>query len=303
MCAHTSVDDVPQRTRNWFERSLLIFGHLAGWAVMYALGITLALGMILDIRATGPGLVFVGLCSHAGYLLDRVKFRDADLDPADLQSDPRRHQFLRKWARPLRIVMYTEWVGASVVGTVYSPVLGFSTFAGILAGYLYSGWKPCKRPRLKDVPGIKAGLVSAAIVGLALLGTLGFHTSGTDNFLHALQTVSWLSWIHVLGVWVIVFGDAVICDLDDSESDARYSTKSLPVLFGSTRASAIAILLLVLGGVAVTYGRFAGTVVPNRLLLVGLIVVSGAVILKKQPRRDWIDARMLVIVLVVLLIG
>jgi len=303
MRAYKSVDDVPQRTQNLFQRSLMIFGHGAGWAVMYALGIALALGMILEIRATGAGLVFVGLCSHAGYMFDRVKFRDADLDPADLQSDPRRHRFLRRWARPLRIVMYTEWIGAVIVGSVFSPVLGFSTFAGILAGYLYSGWKPGGRPRLKDVPGMKAGLVSAAIVGLGLLGILGYQTPGPESFVWALKDASSLSWMSVLGMWLIVFGDAVACDLDDSQSDALHLTKSFPVLIGNTPAGVIAVMLLVIGGGVVILGGLGDDDVQRRFLLSGLIAVSGALILRQHHRRDWIDGRMLVVVLVVLRIG
>ncbi|MBL4809782.1 MAG: hypothetical protein JKY43_06965, partial [Phycisphaerales bacterium] len=245
----------------------------------------------------GMGLVYVALCAHSGYLFDRVKFRDADLDPADLMADPIRHGFLRRWAKWLRILMVAEWIGAVAVGGVISPVLGVVVLGGVFAGYVYSGWRPGKGARLKDLAGLKAGLVASAVVGLGIAAVLGAEIGWDDGMV--LPEIGVWPWMMLGGVWLIVCGDAVVCDLDDRASDGVHSTRSLPVMIGMRRAGIVAAGFLVFGGLLVAISGDG----PDRMRVVfaGMIVVSGIGIMRLRKRRDWIDGRMLVVVLVVVL--
>ena len=301
MCAHKD-GYVPHGTIKPQDSWLRIAGHLAVWAVAYAVGVAVVLGAFLDRPIGGLGLVYVMLCGHGGYVLDRVKFRDVDLDPADLMAEPGRHGYLRRRAGWLRILMVVEWVGAAAVGAVISPVLGGVVLGGVLAGYLYSGWRPGKVSRLKDVAGLKAGLVSCAVVGLGLFAVLG------ESIGAGFGWVGGLDWVAVGGVVLVVCGDAVVCDLDDRESDGAYLTRSVPVSIGSRGAKIVAAVLLVLGSVVLAAWSPADQV-RMRALFGGLIAVSGIGIMRRPTsyglggRRDWIDGRMLVVALVVVLVG
>lgn len=313
MCAHRSGDDVPRGTIltiEWWLFCLRIFGHLAGWAVAYSVGVSLVLVVLIGVELQWMGVVYVVLCAHGGYMLDRVKFRDCDLDPADLMADPERHQFLREHAKILRVIMFAEWVGAVVVGTLMSPALGVLVVGGILAGYLYSGWRPAMvgsdgtsygawdgRRRMKDIAGLKAFLVSGAIVGLGIAGAYG------DQIV-SVRIDAGLVWI-VVGMGMVVLGDAVICDLDDRVSDGAYCTRSLPVIVGFGFGALIGIVMMVFGGVVLMIGEDDDAGRIGRLLFGLGVVLSGVVITVLGPRiggrRDWIDARMLGVAMVTLL--
>jgi len=298
MCAHKDGTHVPRGTIGSVILWLGIAGHLAVWAAMYAVGVAIILGEFLGRPIGWMGLVYVTLCAHSGYLFDRIKFRDADLDPADLMAEPVRHAFLRQRAKWLRILMLTEWIGAAAVGVVLSPVLGVVVVGGVVAGYVYSGWRPERGSRLKDLAGLKAGLVASAVVGLGLAAVIGPEINWE---LGGLPEFDVMHWMILGGVWLIVFGDAVACDLDDHASDGIHSTRSLPVLMGTRRAAVIATGLLVVGGAMVTFGGEGGGngADQSRVLFAGMIVASGIGIMRQRKRRDWIDGRMLAVVLVV----
>ncbi len=315
MCAHKNGDDVPHGTIAATQitpakNPLQIAGHLAIWASAYSVGVAIILGEFLNRPIGFLELAYVALCAHSGYLFDRIKFRDADLDPADLMADPRRHLFLRQFTKPLRILMVTEWIGAMAIGSLISPILGILVLGGIVAGYLYSGWRPVTNTtgghghgRLKDLPGLKAGLVGCSVVGLGLAAIFGAELplGGADFWDRWMKLFGETPWIIVVGVLVMVCGDAVICDLDDRESDGKYFTQSLPVMIGMRPAALVAAGLLVAGGLLVVVD--AGDEVRMRALFGAMVAVSGIGIMRQQKRRDWIDGRMLIVVLSVMLAG
>ena len=300
MCAHKD-SHVPHGTITPQDQSpkfqpIVIFGHLAGWAVMYSIGVAIILGKFLQHPITPSALAYVALCAHSGYLLDRIKFRDADLDPADLMADPRRHTYLRRHAQKLRVVMIAEWVLAMVIGFLMTPVLGIFVFSGIFAGYVYSGWKPGKVSRLKDVAGFKAIMVSGAVVGLGAAAVLGERVLDGEPYVWPDAVVLVCS---LVGMGLVVFGDAVICDLDDRESDGMYNTRSLPVLVGSRLAGWVGGGGLLVGGVVIVVGGIGGSGLQLRMVFAAMVVVSGLGILRGGSilggRRDWIDGRMLAV--------
>ncbi|MFK7759625.1 MAG: hypothetical protein AB8C13_06735 [Phycisphaerales bacterium] len=308
MNAHKSGHNVPHGTlppthpqRDQQAHWLLTAGHLAVWAMCYSVGIALVLAEFLNHSLSIQEITYVALCSHSGYLLDRVKFRDQDLDPADLMADHARHAYLRKHARWLRRVMVVEWILAMIIGAVLSPMLSVLVLAGIGAGYMYSGWKPGGVARLKDIAGLKAVLVSGAVVGLGTLTILAdsFASMGTSELVDSgLPHLGALVWT-VAGMALIVFGDAVICDLDDQISDCAHRTLSLPVLLGMRRAGMVGVIAVATGGLLCAAGGIGDVDLWSRWLFAAMAVVSGIWILRLDRRRDWIDARMLVVALVV----
>lgn len=303
MCAHknghvprgTIAPNNPAPKQPFVVRVVAIFGHLAGWAVLYSLGIAIMLGELLNDPITPRALIYVALCAHSGYLLDRIKFRDVDLDPADLMAEPLRHAYLRNHARFLRIVMWIEWSLAIVVGFQITPLLGAFVLSGIAAGYLYSGWKPGNVARLKDVAGLKAVMVSCAVLGLCAAAVVGERIleEGPHVWPDSMVIVCTL-----VGMGLVVFGDAVICDLDDRVSDGRFNTKSLPVMVGSRIAAFVGGGILLLGGMVIVAGGINHDDLQLRAVFAAMVAISGLGILRWGSawggRRDWIDGRMMV---------
>lgn len=288
MCAHNLGDDVPHGT----IPILSMFGHLAGWAVLYSIGVTLVLAAILDREVDLWRLAYVTLCAHAGYLLDRVKFRDRDLDPADLMAEPDRHHYLRRHAAWIRWLMIIEWVAAIAVGAMISLALVGLVLLGVAAGIGYAGWKPGKVSRLKDIAGLKAVLVSGAVTGLATITVC----RGELTALYDTPSMLWL----ILGIGMIVIGDAVLCDLDDESSDSAFRTRSLPVMLGGRWAALVGMAALVIGAVVLTLNHVGAGIV---VFVCSIVLSAGLILGLTQHRRDWIDGRLFVIALISILIG
>src|SRR3954454_9251554 len=83
--------------------------HLAFWASLYVTGAVLCFSHI----AGGPNelqgrhvltLTYAFLTGAAVYLLDRIKARDAWLDPADQEAHPARFQFLEQHGAAVRVL-------------------------------------------------------------------------------------------------------------------------------------------------------------------------------------------------------
>ena len=273
-----------------------ICGDLALYPVAYALGIAILIAHALGAATTLPLLGYIALAAHAGYLLDRVKPRDTRLDPADRMADPARHALLRRFARPLRALMALEWLGAAALGALIHPILAALVPVGIIAALAYAGAPPGRgATRMKDVHALKSVLVATALTGLGAFAALA-----PDPAAMTRRPLS--AGLSILGVWLVVAGDAVICDLDDRASDRAYDTRSLPVLAGPVW-SALAALILIASGSAVMILWSTPMPPATRTSIAAMLVFSAALILGSNNRRDWIDARTLPIVLYGLWIG
>jgi len=277
-------------------RIAMLPGDLAAYPVGYALGIA-----ALVAHATGGSIVpdafaFVALAAHAGYLLDRVKITDRAFDPADAMADPRRHERLRRWARALRVLMVVEWIFAIAIGWRVHPALSALVPAGVAAGLAYSGW-PAGGPRrrLKDHTVLKSAMVASAHTALGAFAA--FMSDPEPLVRRPLGVVA-----SITGVWCIVAGDAVICDLDDRVSDGVHSTRSVPVVAGAFWSGAAAVSLLVLGSVMLIVSG-SPMALASRTSIAAMLIFSASIILGAPNRRDWIDARMLPLVLYGLWLG
>jgi len=111
-----------------------------------------------------------------------------------------------------------------------------------------------------------------------------------DLIAHPRAIVLWT----LIGIWLIVSADAILCDLDDIHSDAIYATRSLPVLIGAQRAWAVAITAMLIG-VLCLFIRHAFSL---PLAMVSCLILLSALPTRlRKNRRDLIDARLLPIVL------
>ncbi len=268
--------------------------YLALWPACYTLGMYLLAVVALGLPAPGwaTTLYLLGV-AHACYLLDRVKLSDQRQDPADAIALPDRALLFARHARPIRLGLMLEFWLASLVGWFISPTLALLPLGALLGVHLYAGRGASPgRPRFKDLPALKSFFISSAHIALVIAVLWG----NDHNLIEHPRPVVILS---MAAIWLIVSGDAILCDLDDRHSDAIYGTRSLPVLLGDARAWAFAQGMIALGGLMLALEGKPGAV---------LIFCASAIWLSVLPtrgmknRRDLVDARLLPIVLIALLL-
>jgi 4-hydroxybenzoate polyprenyltransferase len=226
------------------------------------------------------------------YLLDRVKISDSRQDPADAIALPDRAIIFAEHAARIRVLLMLELAIAIVAGFLISPLLALIPLGALLGVHLYAGRGASPgRPRFKDLPGLKSFFISSAHIAL-LVAVLW----GNDHNLieHPRQIVI----LGIIGIWLIVSSDAIMCDIDDHDSDAMYGTRSLPVLLGNAMAWLLAegMLLTGCGLLLIRTQR------PIELLLVSIAIFASTLPSRMMHnRRDLIDARLLPIVLIALM--
>ncbi len=268
--------------------------HLALWPACYTLGVYL-LGVI-SLQLPAPDwqtVLYLLLVAHACYLLDRVKLSDDRQDPADAIALPDRALLFAEHSKTIRILLMLELLLAMVSGFLISPLLALIPLGALLGVQLYAGRAACPgKPRFKDLPALKSFFISSAHIALVV----AVLWSNDHNLIEHPRAVVLLS---IAGLWFIVSGDAILCDLDDHDSDAMYGTRSLPVLLGNKRAWLVAQAMLALGGLMLLANSK-----PDRLLVfcAAAIWMSGYPTLFIKNRRDLIDARLLPIALIALLL-
>lgn len=268
--------------------------YLALWPACYTMGVYLlgivALGLSAPDWST---IAFLLIVAHACYLLDRVKLSDDRQDPADAIALPDRALLFARNARLIRVALGVEFITASFVGWYISPALSLVPLGSLVCVHLYAGRaaSPCK-PRFKDLPALKSFFISSAHIALLVAVLWG----NNHNLIEHPRFVVILS---IVGLWLIVSGDAILCDLDDHDSDAIYGTRSLPVLIGNKWAWFVAQVMLGFGGVMLFIeGQPKGILIFCALA----IWMSGFPTLCIKNRRDLIDARLLPIALMALLL-
>lgn len=273
-----------------FDRVVLAMGHLALWPTLYTLGVVILVHEMLGRLPNLWILLFAALLTHALYTLDRIKWTNTAWDPADYAADPARHTFLRTRARPVRRVMIAELAACVAIAAVVSPTMLAVELAGAAAVSLYAG-APARSGvrRAKDVSGAKAPMIAGAITLFALECARG--TTPILEFTRDLPKPG------VLGVLLIVLGDAVLCDLPDRHSDAEHGTKSVPVLVGPRTATVGAMLCLAAGTLAMIVDGGTPLALEARTSIGAMLVASAALAARAPHTRDWVDARLLPIVI------
>jgi 4-hydroxybenzoate polyprenyltransferase len=229
--------------------------YLTLWASLYVTGAVACFGDIAGLEKSalwGRTLVFAFLTAAATYLLDRVKLRDGWLDPADQVAHPERYAFLAANSWPTRVLIVLLALGSAVVGytlTPIGPLLTLAACAGVIA---YAGKPRQGRARIKDVFLFKNGFVAAGIAGFAAV--IALLAAGGGRSVEAARAIFEHHWapmsLAVIQLFVRVFADAVVCDLDDEHADRSYRTATLPTHFGRVTAWNIAAGMRLLIGLA-----------------------------------------------------
>ena len=281
-------------TPNPVSRCLTLLSALAVWPACYTLGVYLVATLALELETpSGSTVAFLLLIAHICYLLDRVKLSDSRQDPADAIALPQRALLFAERSRLLRMLLIAEAILASIVGWWISTILVLIPLGALFGVHLYAGRAASPgAPRLKDLPALKSFFISSAHIALVVAVLWG----NDHNLIEHPRARVLLS---IAGLWLVVSADAILCDIDDAQSDALYATLSLPVLLGKARSWALAIFMLLIGS-----GLLFSINVHDRAILIcviGLTLSAGAT-LNMKNRRDLIDARLLPIALFALLL-
>ncbi len=237
-------------------------------------------------------ILYVLLCAQCCYLLDRVKISDARQDPADALALPVRAVLFSKHASRIRALILIELAICIGIGWIINPILVLIPLLALAVVQLYAGRKASPaststRPRLKDLPGIKAFLIASGHIALSLVVLWSDHSFTLDENLQSKL-------LPILGAWLIVSADAMLCDIDDHDADLVYATQSLAVLLGPRSSWNWAFILTIAGSILITFNPFA----QSSSIAIGITLSLGTLItLKNSNHRDLVDARLLPIVL------
>jgi 4-hydroxybenzoate polyprenyltransferase len=178
-------------------------------------------------RATLAGLA-VMLTTAGAYGLDRVKLRDAWIDPADVLAQPRRYGFLTRHSRSVRALALTMLAAGAAAGlavSIWAPLASLAAAAGVLAYAL----KPrAATPRLKDRLLVKNAYVAVGMTGFAALASIA--AARTPQRLNTAALAAACG-VVLARVWL----DAALCDIDDEATDRANRTGTLPTSIGSAR--------------------------------------------------------------------
>ncbi|MFT5422455.1 MAG: hypothetical protein ACI89L_000212 [Phycisphaerales bacterium] len=280
------------RARGWLHRGW--FCRLSDLAIvsgLYVVGCVTAAYLLAGQPIDSSVVVAAGLCAVGLYLIDRVKLRDRDFDSADLAAMPERHEFLRHHAVRLRWGSVALFAVSSLLFALHHPWLSVMPPMGLLAVVFYS-LGPRHGARPKDQLLIKNAIVAAA---MACLVGLVLWAHGVD--LLARTQFALLGWLAL-----VVFGDAALSDLDDTVSDQRFQTQTLPNTLGHPWTWAMALLVQIGGSVVLlTLGP------QDRVawwLGLGIPVSTAVLWLARLGRvRDPIDLRLPLLVAVTMLAG
>lgn len=188
--------------------------------------------------------LFATLTATAVYLLDRVKLRDAWLDPADAVAQPGRQRFLAGTsarARLTRAAAATIACAAAIIGTHVTPLAPEFVLLAIAGVVVYAG-RPRRRAdrlRVKDRLIIKNLFVALGIAGFA--GSLTAPPNAAADALRLLTSGAWM--FAAAQVAARVFADASLCDLDDEHADRLHDTATLATELGRHRAWSVAMAM------------------------------------------------------------
>lgn len=230
------------------------------------------------------GVGWATLLGASVYLVDRVKPARRLLDPADHAADPERTRWERRHGTALRALAALAALAATVWGWFLHPLLAAVPIGAHLGGLAYG---TVARPaRLKDLLGIKNLAIGASIAALAGIVTL--LTAGEELCPRNTSLV--------LGALALqIAADALASDLDDAATDPLFGTTTVPGRFGR-RAAWLAFLATSTAATAllavVPSGRVAAAALAATSLALG--------VLRPQPARAWVDARLPLAALVVI---
>ncbi len=217
-------------------------GQLAVLPAIYVAAATALLAVLADATIAPAAIAYSALVAWPVYLLDRVKWHDAWLDPADTAAHPRRQALLAPRRVAIRAMSVAMLAAASLLAWRFAASArpGLSALAismpilAAIGAWIYAGRPRRRLPRPKDVLPLKSPAVGVAIAAFAAVATLAFEARNAANTsmfeIFAPPTLV----LAAAAIAVRVAGDAIWCDLDDAESDRAHRTASVPAVLGAS---------------------------------------------------------------------
>ncbi|MCA9310380.1 MAG: UbiA family prenyltransferase, partial [Phycisphaerales bacterium] len=221
--------------------------------------------------------------------LDRVKPNARFVDPADELAHPERHAFMSRHARSVRTACLLLGLVAAVCGALLFPLAPLIVVAAWAAVLIYGrprtlGWRP------KDVFVLKNLCVAGSAAALSLAGAAMIHPSALHEIRPLARLVAW-----GIVLTLIVFADAVLCDLDDVPGDAPFGTRTFPVVSGPRMAWRVANICHIVAAVGLSAAALLGWTTIVTPLLAGWGLLATNLLLKfLRPAavRPWVDLRL-----------
>lgn len=275
------------------QRGLRTLSHLALWPALYVGASVVCFEQIADRHTSiflNAEVLLVVCCTGAGvYLVDRVKLRDAWLDPADAAAHPSRFAFLAAHTRFVRTLAGMLLLAAAATAARIHPWMSVLPALGVAGVLIYAAKPREQRARPKDVLLLKNAYVAAGMAGFALVVVLA---AGSDPWLTTARSIGWPTGVFAAAhVFARVLADAALCDLDDEAADRSHGTSTLATTLGRTNAWNAAMLLRL--GIALVLVLTPLGPFPARACWAGVTVVSSVSLRVLAPAqvRDWVDAR------------
>lgn len=246
-------------------------------------------GAAFDPRAWSLSIALVATVAWMAHLLDRAKPLAALDDPADRMANPTRDAFVQRHRLALNLLAAALGLVACVLAVLLDPWLVGLVPLGAMSVIIYGARKSeSRRTRPKDVLIVKnalTGLAYATLIGCVLFAAMPGLVEHRPP------------WIALGLVALLVTGDAMLSDIDDTPADAMFGTRTVSVLAGRRWAmvSGIAIYAMV-----VAYWMVLGNHTATSLTLAIGLPATGVAIAFLPRVRSLIDVRGGVLALAVL---
>lgn len=279
--------------------AIKVLSYSGFWPGTYVGAAVLCVSQVagLDVATSVPSMtvavLFACCTSWGAYVLDRVKLRNAWLDPADARADQHRHAFVVLHARGLRALILVLLGAAAGLGALLHPAMIALPFLALFSVLVYAGRPRARLPRPKDLFLLKNAYAAVGITGFAAVVAIaaaspgaGFEAFGRTA--RACVIPLSLSCAHLA---VRVLADAVLCDLDDEHADRNFRTLTLPTQIGRMPAWNVALgCRLAIVAALVTIPSLP---LMPRLAWAGVTALSSIVLRWSSPARvrDWVDLR------------
>ncbi len=251
---------------------------LAFWPGLYLAG---AVVFVLFIAGAAPGhparpALFALTTGVGVYLLDRIKLNNRRLDPADRAARPIRFAFLTDHTAGVRTLAAASLAASALFAWRFAPtdraaLLTAVPLVAAVGVVVYAAGPRRARPRPKDILVFKNAYVAAGIVGFALITARLWDPA-------PLLARPGPPAVFAAGVlFVRVFADAVLCDLDDLPADTRFGTRTIAATIGPKKAMHAALLARLAAAVALALTPLGPA--PVRHTWAGMTLLTSALLL------------------------
>ncbi|MAB82346.1 MAG: hypothetical protein CMJ24_02780 [Phycisphaerae bacterium] len=250
-------------------------GYLSFWSACYVGACTLLAGAFLE---TGP--LVIPACAAFLIALQVYTMHRLRRATSHAASSTARSVFIVRHRRMMVATTAISGVAAAIVAWFVHPLAEIFVFGAPVGTILYAIGR--RGMQVRDVMVLKNAMVGVSIsvlsIGLVLLGSVDVPGWGP---------------VLVVGLFLggVVFVDAMLCDIDDIESDSITSTCTVPRFAGIGRTLATADVLACILTAGIIAGALAGlvrlevAVVYSGLLLASLLVLNPLV-----PSGAWRNA-------------